>query len=214
MEEKRKGKRAVWETNRKIKKSHEDEWKSTTGAGERWAMHMASGTPKPVRYLKDSMQCLEAESRKDFFPIHLSIHGISRNLKDISAITCVSTGEKSFLPYIMTSQDSACVRKELKRHRARFEMTFISKANMRRCLKAGIYISSIWSVFFPDLAEFHKLDGFVFSQPGSYVIFSNGIQDTNCHSETRKWPANAYWTSITLPKRQWSVSTYEKVCRK
>jgi hypothetical protein len=43
-------------------------------------------------------------------------HGISRNVKHISAIACVSTTEKSFIPYVIALHDFALVREQLKKH--------------------------------------------------------------------------------------------------
>jgi hypothetical protein len=49
-------------------------------------------------------------------------HGISRNMKHISVITCVSAAGETLIPYIITSQDSPLVREQLNKHAVRFGM--------------------------------------------------------------------------------------------
>jgi hypothetical protein len=43
-------------------------------------------------------------------------HGISLTLKHISVIACVFAAEESLSPYMITSQDSASVRGQVKEH--------------------------------------------------------------------------------------------------
>jgi hypothetical protein len=68
----------------------------------------------------DEVGVSEWEGRKDkkvVIPRVLSgqrIHlRVSRNLKHISVITCISAAEKSLTPYIVTSQDSESLRGKL-----------------------------------------------------------------------------------------------------
>jgi hypothetical protein len=57
----------------------------------------------------------ECVDRRDM--IH---HGISRKVKHISVIACVSAAGESLTPYIITSQDSPSIRQQLKKHGVRF----------------------------------------------------------------------------------------------
>jgi hypothetical protein len=58
------------------------------------------------------------------------------------------------------------------------------------------HIARIWSVFSPrdeftaQLLHYIHLKSFKFLMWLS-LVFSNGIQDMNCLSETRKWPFNS-----------------------
>jgi hypothetical protein len=56
-------------------------------------------------------------------------HGISRTVKHISVIACISAAGESLIPYMITSQDSASVREQLKKHGVRFGTGLVLKSN-------------------------------------------------------------------------------------
>jgi hypothetical protein len=87
-------------------------------------------------------------------------HGISRIVKHISVIACLCAAGKSLTPYINTSQDSAWVRKQLKKHGVRFGEDFASKWNSKPSINAEIFLDYIQTVFVPNLAELRTLDEF------------------------------------------------------
>jgi hypothetical protein len=56
-------------------------------------------------------------------------HEISRTVKYISVIACVSTAGESLSPYIITSQASRPVREQLKKHGVRYGTDFVLRLN-------------------------------------------------------------------------------------
>jgi hypothetical protein len=60
----------------------------------------------------------------------------------------------------MTSQDSASVREQLKKHSVRFGVDFVLKSNSKPYINAEIFLNSIRTVFLPQLAELRTLDEF------------------------------------------------------
>jgi hypothetical protein len=87
-------------------------------------------------------------------------HGISRTVKHIPVIACVFAVWKSLTPYMITSQDSASVREQLKKQGVQFGADFVSKSNRKPCVNAGIFLDFIRTVFVPHIAELRTLDAF------------------------------------------------------
>jgi hypothetical protein len=56
-------------------------------------------------------------------------HDVSRNMKDISVISCLSAARESLLPDIVTPEDSPVVQEHLKRQGFRFGRDFALKVN-------------------------------------------------------------------------------------
>jgi hypothetical protein len=79
-------------------------------------------------------------------------HGISRKREHISVIICISAVGISLTPYILTSQDSASVREQLKKHRVRSETALIVKPNTKPYINAEILFDYIRPVLVPNLA--------------------------------------------------------------
>jgi hypothetical protein len=73
-------------------------------------------------------------------------HGIFRNVKPISAISCVSTPGKSLVPDRITLQNFASVREQLKRDGVQLGTDFVLK--------------SIRTVVLSNRVELHALDEF------------------------------------------------------
>jgi hypothetical protein len=63
-------------------------------------------------------------------------HRISRNAKHIPVIVCVSTAEKSFIPEIFTSHDSAPVGRPLKKQGVPFGMGLLVKSKAKPYINA------------------------------------------------------------------------------
>jgi hypothetical protein len=51
-------------------------------------------------------------------------HGVSRNVKHISLICCMSAAAESLLHYMVTSQNSSIVQEHLKKQGVRFDRDF------------------------------------------------------------------------------------------
>jgi hypothetical protein len=86
--------------------------------------------------------------------------GISRKLKHISAITCISAAGKSFISYIIVLQDSLSVRERLRRHAVRFGTDSVMKSNENAYISAEIFINYMWTVLLPNLVELGALNTF------------------------------------------------------
>jgi hypothetical protein len=67
-------------------------------------------------------------------------HGMSRNVKHISVIVCISTTRKSLISYISTSQDFASVREQLKKHGVRFGANLVLKSNPKPYINSEIFL--------------------------------------------------------------------------
>jgi hypothetical protein len=67
---------------------------------------------------------------------------------------------KSRIIYIVTSQDSAYVRKQLTKHGLRFSADFILKERAKPYINAKIFFEYIRMVFLPNLNELRSLKEF------------------------------------------------------
>jgi hypothetical protein len=104
-------------------------------------------------------------------------HGISRKVKHIWVIACVSAAGESLTPYIITSQDSPSVRGQLKKHGVRNGTDLIMKSNANPYINAEIFFDYVQAVFLPNLAELRRLDEFaeetavlLMDNPSSHVL--------------------------------------------
>jgi hypothetical protein len=87
-------------------------------------------------------------------------HEISRTVKHISVIACISAAEESLTLYIITSQAPTLVQERLKKEGVRFGTDFILRSNPSPYINAEIFIDYIRTVFILNLAELRTLDGF------------------------------------------------------
>jgi hypothetical protein len=87
-------------------------------------------------------------------------HKVSRKLKHVSVIACVSAAGESLMPYIVTSQDSTRIREQLKKSGVRFGTDFILKQRSKPYINAEIFMEYIRLVFLPNLNELRSLDQF------------------------------------------------------
>jgi hypothetical protein len=87
-------------------------------------------------------------------------HEISRMVKHISVIACVSAAGESLTSYILTSQASRLIREQLKKDDVRFGMDFVLSWKLKPYINAERFLDYIRTVFLPNLAELRTLDGF------------------------------------------------------
>jgi hypothetical protein len=88
-------------------------------------------------------------------------HGVSRNVKHISVIACVSADGESLPPHIVTSQNSSPVQEQLRKHGVRFGRDLTLKSNSSPYVNAEIFLDYIRSVFLPYAIAFRSLAGLV-----------------------------------------------------
>jgi hypothetical protein len=87
-------------------------------------------------------------------------HEISRTVKHISVIACVSAAEESLTLYIITLQVPTSIQEWLKKDGVRFGTDFVLRSNPSRYINAQIFLDYIRTVFLPNLAELRMLDAF------------------------------------------------------
>jgi hypothetical protein len=85
---------------------------------------------------------------------------VNRHLKHVSVIARVSEVGESLVPHLVTSQNSANVREQLKKHGVRFGTDFIFKARAKPYINAQIFFEYIRTVFLPNLNELRSLEEF------------------------------------------------------
>jgi hypothetical protein len=90
-------------------------------------------------------------------PIH---HAVSRNVKHISVIACMSAAGESPMPYIITSQNYPAVQEQLRQHGVRFGDDLILKSNHRPYVNAEIFLESVRAMFLPSLVCIRGLGAF------------------------------------------------------
>jgi hypothetical protein len=87
-------------------------------------------------------------------------HEISRTVKHISVIACVSAAGESLTPYIIISQAPMSVQERLKKDGVRFGTDFVLRSNPSPYINAEIFFDYIRTVFLPNRAELRTLDAF------------------------------------------------------
>jgi hypothetical protein len=87
-------------------------------------------------------------------------HGISRKVKYIAVIACVSAVGESLVPDIITSQDFPSVREQLKKHGVRFGTDLMMKSNAKPDINAEIFVDYVWTVLLPNPGELRRLNEF------------------------------------------------------
>jgi hypothetical protein len=88
-------------------------------------------------------------------------HEISRTVKHISVIACISSAGESLNPYIIVFQAPASVEERLKRQGIRVGTDFILRSNPKPYINAKIFLDYIRTVFSLNLTELRTLDEFV-----------------------------------------------------
>jgi hypothetical protein len=87
-------------------------------------------------------------------------HEISRTVKYISVIACISAAGELLTPYIITLQASTSVQERLKEESVRFGTDFVLRSNPSPSINAEIFFDYIRTVFLPNLGELRTLDAF------------------------------------------------------
>jgi hypothetical protein len=87
-------------------------------------------------------------------------HEISRTVKHISVIACVSAAEESLAPSIIIFQAPTSVQERLKKEGVRFGTDFVLRSNPSAYINAEIFLDYIRTVFLANLAELRTLDAF------------------------------------------------------
>jgi hypothetical protein len=87
-------------------------------------------------------------------------HEISRTVKYISVIACISAVGELLTLYIIASQVPTSVQGRLKKEGVRFSTDFVSRSNSKPHINAEIFLDYIRTVLLPNLAELRTLDGF------------------------------------------------------
>jgi hypothetical protein len=87
-------------------------------------------------------------------------HGLSRKVKYVSVVACISLAREPLSPNISTSQDIASLREELKKQGVRFGANLFLKLNAKSDVNAKIFLDDIWPVLLSHLAELHMFYDF------------------------------------------------------
>jgi hypothetical protein len=85
-------------------------------------------------------------------PAHSIHHRIPRNVKHISIVTCISAGGACLTPYVVTSQDSAALRRALEATGMQIGKHLILKRCAKPYVNADLFENSVRTVFLPHLA--------------------------------------------------------------
>jgi hypothetical protein len=90
-------------------------------------------------------------------PIH---HGVSRSVKHISVISCVSAAGESLTPFIMTSQMSDNILKRLMSRVVRMEVDFLLRQRSKPYVSRKLFLKYIKTIFLPYLNELRDREQF------------------------------------------------------
>jgi hypothetical protein len=85
----------------------------------------------------------DCKVRKVIVPIRMDgqmiHHCVSRSVRHISIITCISTARESLKPYIVTSQDSDDIRKRLMIHGVRLGVDFVLRHRLKSYVNRKLF---------------------------------------------------------------------------
>jgi hypothetical protein len=84
-------------------------------------------------------------------PLNSIHHRLSRSVKCISVVACISASGACFTPYVVKSQDSAAVRQDLEADRMHIGPDLISKHRGKPYVNAELFEDYLRSVFLPHL---------------------------------------------------------------
>jgi hypothetical protein len=98
-------------------------------------------------------------------------HKVNGTLKQVSVIARLSAVGESLIPYIVTSQDSAHIGEQAKKHGVRFGTDFIFKARAKPYINAEHFFEYIRTVFLPILNERQSLEDF--ADEGIVLLMDN-----------------------------------------
>jgi hypothetical protein len=98
-------------------------------------------------------------------------HRVSRNVRRISIIACISAGGESLTPYIVTSQDSERFRERLKSHGVRLGVDFVLRHRSKPDVNGKLFLEYISIIFIPYLNE--RRDSEEFAECEALVLMDN-----------------------------------------
>jgi hypothetical protein len=81
-------------------------------------------------------------------------HGVSRNVKHMSVIACLSPAGESLLHCIVTSMNSPIVHEHLKKQGVGLGRDFALKFNQMPSFNAGIFLADIRTILLPYIDIF------------------------------------------------------------
>jgi hypothetical protein len=87
-------------------------------------------------------------------------HRVSRNVKYISIITCITAGWRSLTPYMVMSQDSETLRKRLMTRGVRLDVDFVLKHRSKPYVNRKLFLDYMNSIFIPYLNELRQSEKF------------------------------------------------------
>jgi hypothetical protein len=67
-------------------------------------------------------------------------HRVSRNVKYISIVTCISAREESLTPYVVILQDSEPLRKKLMHHDIRLGVDFVLRQRLKPYMNSTLFL--------------------------------------------------------------------------
>jgi hypothetical protein len=85
--------------------------------------------------------------------LHSIHHPLCRSVKHISVVVCISASGVCFTPYVVTSQDSAAVRRDLEVDRMQIgrHLNLMLKHGDKPSVNADLFEDQLCSVFLPHL---------------------------------------------------------------
>jgi hypothetical protein len=118
-----------------------------------------SGCPADLVFNLDEVGISDWEDRKlkkVVVPITVAAHNIhhriSRNVKQISIVRCISAGDACLTRYVVTSQDSPALHRALKATGMQIGKHFILKRRAKPYVNADLFENYVRTVFRPHLA--------------------------------------------------------------
>jgi hypothetical protein len=83
-------------------------------------------------------------------------HGINRNLKHITVVTCVAASGEYLIPYIVTSQDSSALRPDLQARGIEFHRHLEIVPSQKPYVNGKTFANYIKTVFIPYVAKVRR----------------------------------------------------------
>jgi hypothetical protein len=90
-------------------------------------------------------------------PIH---HSVSKSVKHISVIACVSAAGESLIPFIVTSQMSDNILKRLMSRDVRMGVDFLLRQRSKPYVSRKLFLEYIKKIFLPYLNELRDMEQF------------------------------------------------------
>jgi hypothetical protein len=104
-------------------------------------------------------------------------HGVSRNVKHISVIACLSAAGESLLLYMVTSQNSSTLQGYLNKQGVRFGRDFALKFSQKPYFNAPIFLASIRTILLPYIDTLRGLA--VLAQENAVLLMDDRVSDVS-----------------------------------